>query len=294
MLVSIIIVNYNTFDITCSCIESVIACTFAVPYEIVLVDNASPAENPQKFKLRFPGIKLIRSPENGGFAKGNNIGIKEASGNILLLLNSDTLLTEDSIAIAAKHLNEHEEIGALSVRLVYPDGKFQHTARKFRSIRNELLDLMRPLLLMMPYRKRSELMLNQYFKGERDVWADWVSGAFLMFRRSALERLPGGQLDERFFMYGEDQLWCYQLRKIGLRNYYLSQTTVIHINNASTSSEKQKKLERMMLENELKIMEYRKGLGIYYYAFWALFSAKEKFRSIIKRLVLKLFKRNIR
>ena len=293
-LVSIIIINYNTFKITCDCIESVIQFTKQVSYEIILVDNASPDDNPDDFLVKFPGIRLIKSNENGGFAKGNNIGIKEASGDIILLLNSDTILTEDSVSIAAAHLQQHTDIGALSVRLIYPDGKLQHTARKFRSIRNELLDLIRPFLLMLPYKSRSALMLNQYFKGDYSTYCDWVSGAFMMFDKTLLSRLPGQILDERFFMYGEDQLWCYQFTQLGYRSYYLSDTTVIHILNASTEPAKQLLLTQKFIGLELNIMEYRKGKSLYYYLFSLILSVKEMSRLWIKMIVYKLFKFKIR
>ena len=294
MLVSVIIVNYNTFQITCDCIRSVIACTHGVPYEIVLVDNASPNDKPDDFLLQFHGIKLIKSPENGGFAKGNNLGIAAAKGDILLLLNSDTLLKEDSISMAAAQLEQKTDAGALTVRLTYPDGKLQHTARKFRSSRNELLDLVRPVLLLVPYKTRAQLMLNQYFRGDFDTCADWVSGAFMMIRRELLEKLPDQKLDERFFMYGEDQLWCYQFGQLGYKCFYYSNTTVIHINNASTSPAKQLQLMKKFLALELTIMEYRKGKTLYYYIFNLILTTKEMMRYYIKMAVLKLFKHRIR
>lgn len=294
-MVSVVIVNYNTFQITCDCIDSVIRYTKKVPCEVIVVDNASPKDDPDQFLVRFPSIKLIKSKENGGFAKGNNQGIQAAKGEIILLLNSDTVLTEDSISIAANHLSRHNDIGALTVRLVYPDGKLQHTARKFRTIRNELLDLVRPLLMLIPYKQRSELMLNQYFKGDRNTYADWVSGAFMMFHKAILDKLPGKKLDERFFMYGEDQLWCYQFTELGYRNYYLSETTVIHINNASTEPGKQLQLVTKFFDLEMQIMEYRKGgKTLYYHIYSAIYTAKEMMRYYIKVAVFKLFKHKMR
>ncbi len=294
MLVSIIIVNYNTFDVTCACIESVILHTKGVSYEIILVDNASPNENPDDFLQKFPSIRLIKSKENGGFAKGNNLGISVARGDIILLLNSDTQLTEDSISIAAQRLSETDDIGALSVRLVYTDGKLQHTGRKFRSIRNEILDLMRPFLKLMPYKRRSQLMMNQYFHGDYDTYTDWVSGAFMMFRSDILKALPESKLDERFFMYGEDQLWCYQFTQLGYRSYYLASTTVIHIHNASTAASDQIKLLKKLLQFELKIMEYRKGKGLYYFIFKIILTTKEMMRYYIKTITYSLFRHKIR
>lgn len=294
MKVSVIIVNYNTFRITCDCIASVIQHTRGVDYEIIVVDNASPKDDPDEFLLRFPTIKLIKSKENGGFAKGNNQGIAAATGDIILLLNSDTLLTEDSISLAAVTLAKQENTGALTVRLIYPDGKLQHTARKLRSIRNELLDLGRPLLKLLPYRKRANMMLNQYFNGDYNTRCDWVSGAFMMFRKSILSQLPGNKLDERFFMYGEDELWCMQFADLGYYNYYLSETTVIHIHAASTAPDKQLKLLKTFLELELYLIRYKKGNGLYYQIFKVIFTAKEMARYYVKHIALSVLGKKIR
>ena len=294
MLVSVIIVNYNTFNITCDAIESTIKYTKNVPYEIILVDNASPTDKPDDFLIKFPTITLIKSKENGGFAKGNNLGIRAAKGDIILLLNSDTILTEDSISMAALKLRELPDVSAIGCRLVYTDGKLQHTARAFRSVKNEILDLFRPFLMLLPYKKRVSLMYNQYFHGDYNTYCDWVIGAFMMFNTTLLDGLPEKKLDERFFMYGEDQLWCYQFFELGFRCYYLADTTVIHINNASTEASKQLKLLKKFLELELKIMQYRTGKNFNYYFFSFILTAKEMFRYYVKIGVYKLFKYKIR
>ena len=292
MLVSIILLNYNTFNYTCQCIDSIVKHTSGIDYEIVVVDNASTKDNPDIFVERYPFIMLVKSPENGGFAKGNNLGIAHAKGDIVLLLNNDTYLTENSIAKSLEYLGTKEKL--LAVKLVYENGRYQSNARKFRSIRNELLDLVRPVLYLLPYRKRAKLMLNQYFKGDFDTDCDWVSGAYMMFPKSALERLPGKKLDERFFMYGEDQLWCYQFREAGYKTGFLSSTTVVHIANASVEPAKQLQLLKLYISRELDIIAYRKGKGLYYFFFCLIFSFKEQMRYYIKVLAYNLFKYRIR
>jgi GT2 family glycosyltransferase len=293
-MVSIIIINYNTFQLTCDCIESVYRFTKNIAFEIVLVDNASPTDNPDDFLLKFPNILLIKSPDNGGFAKGNNLGIKHASGNILLLLNSDTILTEDSISIAADTLLKDKQIGAVGVKLIYPDGKLQPSARRFRSIKNEILDLLRPFLMLIPYRKRARMMLNQYFKGDFNTYCDWVSGAFIMFQASIMNELPEKKLDERFFMYGEDELWCYQFMELGYKNYYIADAAVIHLLNASVEPAKQLRLLKTYIDHEMIIMDYVHGKSWYYYCFRVLFVAKEMFRYYVKLLLAKLFNYQLR
>jgi GT2 family glycosyltransferase len=148
--------------------------------------------------------------------------------------------------------------------------------------------------MLLPYKKRASLMLNQYFHGDYNTFSDWVSGAFMMFRKTILDKLPGNKLDERFFMYGEDQLWCYQFTQLGYRSYYLAETTVIHIHNASTEPSKQLKLLKKFLALELKIMEYRKGRSLYYYVFSGILTAKEMLRYYIKITVFRIFNYRIR
>lgn len=293
MFVSIIIINYNTFDITCQCIESVIEHTVGIPYEIILVDNASPNDNPDNFLLRFPAIKLIKSEENIGFARGNNLGIFHAKGDIILLLNSDTILIEDCISPSALFLSVRPNVSAVSIHLTYEDGSYQRNARAFRSIRNEVLDLFRPILYLLPYKTRSSLMVNQYFKGDYDMKCDWVSGAYLMFHKKALSQLSGQKLDERFFMYGEDQLWCYQFRQAGFSSFFLSGYKAIHIANASTEPEKKLNLLKIMMDRELEIIRIRKS-RLYYYIFKPIFTSKELTRYYIKIAASMFFNKSIR
>ncbi len=295
MLVSVIIINYNTFSLTCQCIRSVLQFTKGVAYEIIVVDNASPADHADDFLVELPDITLVKSPVNGGFAKGNNIGIDAAKGDVILLLNSDAYLTEDAIAAAALKLNELPHCGALTVKLVYEDGRYQHNARRFRSIRNELLDLLRPLLYLMPYQPRARLMLNQYFHGDFDTDCDWVSGAFIMMRREHIRALPGGKLDERYFMYGEDQLWCYQFAQRGLTCHFVHDAKAVHIANASTHPEKVRALFYTGLRHEFDLICLRKGgKGAYYQVFRLIFGGKEYARHVIKGLIRKVLRKNIR
>ena len=288
MKVSVIIINYNTFALTCSCIDSVLVYTKGVDYEVILVDNASSECDPALFTQKFPSIQCIVNPENNGFAKGNNLGISHATGDIILLLNSDTYLTEDSISITANKFISDKQIGVACCRMVYPDGRLQYAARRFRSISWEILDLFRIVLKLLPYKKRAQLMLGKYFKNDFNTNCDWVSGAFFMFRKELLQQLPGHKLDERFFMYGEDHLWCWQIQQIGYSNKFFSDTTIVHINNGSTSIEKQLKLRQTMLAHELVIMKERKGDGIYYRLFALIYAAKENGRNAIKYFWMKM------
>ena len=284
-MVSVVIVNYNTFQITCDCIASVYRHTQDIVFEIVLVDNASVDVPAERFKELFPDIILVKSVENLGFAKGNNLGIAHSKGDCILLLNSDTYLEHDAISSAYCHYRSLTAPGVLGIKMLFPDGRPQYTARKFRSISWELRDIFRFTLYLLPYSQRAKLMLGRYFKADLDLEVDWLNGAFFMFSRNILEKLPGHILDERFFMYGEDHLWCWQIRSLGYHNYFYSGSSIVHINNASTDPSKRLRLLRIMFKNELEIMRYRKGSGLYYSFFVLLYGAKENFRILFKHLI---------
>lgn len=274
MLVSVVIVNYNTFALTCACIETVLRQTQSVAYEIIVVDNASTERPAADFKIAFPKIKLVACYENGGFAKGNNAGIAVAEGDLILLFNSDAFLEEDAIGKAADYLRSHPKLGVLTVRLRYPDGRVQHYARRYKALKYELLDLIRPLLYLLPYRRRAALMLNQYYKGDFDVLCDWVGGAFMLLRREALDSLPEGRLDERYFMYGEDQLWCMQLHSQGWQIGCFAGTEAIHLEGGSERRSKGKRWNGLLLKRELELYRLRWGTGLQYWTFTGVFTVK--------------------
>lgn len=294
MKVSVIIINYNTFALTRNCIRSVIEHTLAVECEIILVDNASTEDNPDKFLLEFPQIILIKSPRNGGFAYGNNLGIGRASGEYILLLNSDTVLFEDSISKSVSFMEGRNDIGVLGCRMVFENGEIQYSVRPFKSIGWELLNVFRFIPFLMPYKKRAKLMQGKYFRHDTNMECDWVGGAFFMMPRRVIDQLPGKKLDDRFFMYGEDQLWCEQIRELGYKIMFFAGTTIIHINSGSTKLANQLKARKLMMNHELEIMKLRKGKGFYYYMYRAIFVSKERFRNFIKSIFFRATGRLIR
>ena len=287
MDVSIIIINYNTFQLTSECIRSVIEFTKRISYEIILVDNASVECDAELFKEKFPNIILIKSQLNGGFTYGNNLGIDNASGDFILLLNSDTVLTTDSIADTVEYAKKNTNTGVVGCRMIFPDGSVQYTARRFRSIQWELLDLFRFIPMFIPYKKRAKLMLGKYFRHDENMACDWVNGAFFLFPKKILSQFPENKLDDRFFMYGEDHLWCAQIKKLGYNILFFAGTTIIHINSGSTQIEKQLDLRKTMMKHELEIMKWRKGSGLYFIIFSLVYKSKEGARNFIKKLVYK-------
>lgn len=143
MDVSVVIVNYNTYNLIVDCIKSVYQHTNGISFEIILVDNASREFPADDFKHQFPEAKLILSDKNLGFAGGNNLGIAQATGKYILLLNSDTYLKENSLLVTYRYMEEHPEAGVVSARLIYPNGKHQSVAQRFPSVKYQLAELLR-------------------------------------------------------------------------------------------------------------------------------------------------------
>ena len=278
--VSVVIVNYNTFEDTCNCIRSIYAHTKTVDFEIILVDNQSSNCDPHLFKEEFPHIKLIISPENGGFAKGNNYGIAEASGKYVLLLNPDTLLKNDAISILFQEMEKDTRLGISTCHLEYADGRMQPTCRKFRTISWEFLQLSQ-LFRLMPRKKREERMLHHYFPHDREMECDWVSGACMMIRKEAIQKLPEGKLSDIFFMYVEDALWCWQIKQLGYKVKFFPDGRIVHLEHKSLDKEKLKRLYTTINRHTLIFskMYYK---GVKWYIFAAIYLAKQKILNIFR------------
>ncbi len=230
---SIIIINYNTFDLTSRCISSVYENLKEDNFEIILVDNASVECNPDLFLEKFPTIHLIKSEANVGFSKGNNIGIKSAKYDTILLLNSDAFLTDSSTWEAVEYLQKNKNIAVITGQLQYPDGRVQHNCQSFPHVTKSIIEKLR-LHKLLSKKKRGAFLQGFYFDYTQKGHPDWVWGAYFMFRKEKLEKLPHQQLNDDFFMYGEDMLWCFEFRKLGYEVVYFPQIKIIHLLGGSS------------------------------------------------------------
>jgi len=220
-MISIIIINFNTFDLTCRCIESVVENTKGIEYEIILVDNASTECKPEFFTKRFQGITLVTSPVNLGFAGGNNLGIEQSKGDYILLLNSDTIFTENCLGFLSRKFETLKRPGFVGIKTFYPDGSLQFTCERLPSLKNQVYRFF--------FITRFFKLQRNYSILDRDFSPEAIWGSFLFFKKDLLFHLPGKKLDELFFMYHEDLLWCWQARKAGFKNYFVSGTSFIHV-----------------------------------------------------------------
>jgi GT2 family glycosyltransferase len=226
MELSIIILNYNTFELTCNCIRSIKEKTIGVRYELLLVDNASTERDASDFLLFFPEIILIKNDVNAGFAKGNNTGIAHASGEYILLLNSDTILKNNAILICKNFLEMHGNVGVVSGRLENPDGTAQHNCQRFPNAKYQFFELLR---LQKIFRRISgTILFGHFFNYQEVAYPDWVWGTFFMFKKTMLRLFPGQKLSENFFMYVEDMQWCREIRLHGYTVAFEPEARVMH------------------------------------------------------------------
>jgi len=226
--VSILIVNFNGGDTVLDCLNSVFVQTRGIEFEVLVVDNASMDESPDRIMQAFPAVNLIRNPDNRGFSRACNQALGASRGRLLLLLNGDTLLPGNAVKDMAAFLEEHRRAGIAGCMLLHRDGTYQKSAGRIRGIVNEW---------------RERRTRNGMERGSRGAWrheelfarnarsVDWVSGAFLMVRRSVMDRI--GMLDERMFLFFEDIDWCTRARKAGWQVLYNPQVRVIHLGGKS-------------------------------------------------------------
>lgn len=273
MQLSIIIINYNTFALTCKCIQSVYDKVTGLEYEIILVDNASVECDPQLFKEKFPGINLVVSETNTGFTGGNNLGVAHAKGAYLLLLNSDTEMINNAPKICVDHLLQHKDVGMVTCQLQYPDGRLQYNCRRFRTISWELLEIF-PFYKLLPKARREALMLHHYFDHKSQMDCDWVWGTFMLFPAAIIPQLPKKKLSDDFFMYCEDTLWCWEFGQLGYKIHFLPEAKVMHVHKGSANKEKLVQIRLTGIKNHAKFMK-KFYPDLRWYIFAAIYYTKQ-------------------
>jgi GT2 family glycosyltransferase len=224
LLLSIVIVNWNTRDLLRQCLESIYAGVAPISLEVIVVDNASMDGSADMVAEGFPGVNLIRSPGNLGFSAGNNLALKTVGGRYVMLLNPDAELLPDAVGVMVGFAEEHPEAGVVGPMLLNSDGSLQKNGRKFPGLLREILGLTRLYRLIWGYYDRKMGWGREDFNITAKV--DEVSGACMLVRKAAIDQTGG--LDERFFMYYEEVDWCLRMKKAGWETYYLPDAHVKH------------------------------------------------------------------
>ncbi|MEL6253421.1 MAG: glycosyltransferase [Bacteroidota bacterium] len=230
---SVIIVNYNVKHFLEQCLHSVLKASSKLSVEIFVVDNNSVDGSQQMLKEKFDDqITLIENTDNPGFSKANNQAIKRAKGEYVLLLNPDTIVEEETFLKCKDFMDQHPEGGALGVKMIDGQGKFLPESK--RALPTPWVSFYKifGLSSLFPRHKKFAKYHLGYLDKDENHEIEILSGAFMWMRKSALDKI--GYLDESFFMYGEDIDLSYRFILEGFKNYYLSDTQIVHYKGEST------------------------------------------------------------
>ena len=232
MDLSVIIVNYNVKYFLEQCLHSVIKACAGVDSEIIVVDNNSSDGSREFLEPLFPTVQFFWNDTNVGFAKANNRAVAFAKGRLVLFLNPDTIVAEDSLEKCLAFFIAHPEAGAIGVRMIDGAGRFlKESKRAFPSPLTSMFKMC-GLARLFP---RSSIFARYYLgqlSDQEDHEVDVLTGAFMMVGQTVLKET--GDFDEIFFMYGEDIDLSYRIQKAGYKNYYFAGTTIIHFKGEST------------------------------------------------------------
>ena len=274
MGLTVIVISFNTRDLTLACLRSVhegIAKARNEGCDVVVVDNVSTDDSVKAIAARFPDIRLIRSERNLGFAAANNRAAKESTAEYLLLLNPDTVVLDGAIDRLLAFAREHPRAGIWGGRTVFADRSLNPASCWGRQTPWSLVCTATGLSSLL---RGSSLFNPEGYGGwkrdcQREV--DIVSGCFLLIRRELWDQLGG--FDERFFVYGEDADLCLRARKLGYRPMITPEATIVHYGGASEKV-RADKLVRLLTAKTMLIRQHwspsRVGIGVRLLAAWPL------------------------
>lgn len=222
--ISVVTVNYNGWRDTCELIESLQKAVTRVSYEVIVVDNASRGDDVHILREKYPDIKVIESKVNLGFAGGNNLGIREAEGCYIFLLNNDTIVKEDGLDKLIDRLESNPLIGVVCPKIKFiehgnPIQFAGYTPLSKVTLRNSLIGF-------------DELDRGQYNEAHRSPYAH---GAAMMIKRDAIEK--AGLMPECYFLYYEELDWSERIKEAGYEIWYEPQCYIIHKESRSTGQE---------------------------------------------------------
>lgn len=229
---AVVIVSHNTREILGGCLASVAR---EAPAELVVADNGSTDGTLEMVARDFPGAMLDVDPRNPGYGAGANRGIRRTRSDFVLVLNSDTVLAPGALAALEDYFAAHPRAGLIGPRLVNADGTLQRSCHAFPS----------PLVTLLEYSWLGDVVARvpglrqRYafgFAHDRAVRVDWVTGAALALRRTALDAVGG--FDERYFMYFEEVDLARRLHAAGWETHFAPVTDVVHLGGASTAADR--------------------------------------------------------
>src|SRR5271154_6974878 len=230
--ISVVIVGWNARHYLELCLESLAAAPPRRSIEIFVVDNASSDGTAEMIEARFPYVKLIKSSENLGFSKGNNVAIRQCQGRYIALVNPDVIVFPGCLDALADFLDQNPKVGNVGPRVFNPDMSMQSTCRRFPTLWNNFCSATGLATKF----KNSRFFAGEhmfYFPHDRTLAVDVIVGCFSMIRRETFDEV--GLLDEDLFMYGDDVDWCRRAWKGGWQVSFLPGAEIVHYGGRTTA-----------------------------------------------------------
>jgi len=235
----IVILNWNTRALLRECLQSIFASRGTLAFQVCVVDNASVDGSADMVREEFPAALVIASPVNGGYAAGNNLGLRAlgfgagltGGPRFALLLNPDTVVPPDGLAQMVAYLEAHPGTGAAGPKLVLPNGELDLACRRSLAL-DAFIYRMVGLSWLFPRSRTFGKYNLTYLSPDVETEVGAVVGAFMLVRREAIAQ--AGLLDEGYFMYGEDLDWSFAIRRAGWDIRYNPAVTVLHVKRAAS------------------------------------------------------------
>lgn len=231
MQLSVVLLSYNTCDLTEQALHSVRAAIEGIEAEIFVVDNASHDGSADMVERSFPDVHLLRNTSNTGFAAGNNVALRQVQGRYVLLLNTDTIVRVDTFRHLVEFMDEHPEAGAAGCKILNPDGTLQLDSRRGFPTPLAAFCKMSGLSRFFPNHPTIARYNMTFLNPEECAEVDVLSGSCMLVRKEAMDEV--GLLDEDYFMYGEDIDWCYRIHRAGWKIFYTPSTEIVHFRGES-------------------------------------------------------------
>jgi GT2 family glycosyltransferase len=234
MQLSIIILNYNVRYFLELCVLSVQNAIQNIDAEIIVIDNNSQDDSCAMMKQRFPNLKLIENKENSGFPKGNNIGVSQAKGEYICILNPDTVVAEDTFTKVLAFAQKQNDLGIIGCKLIDGTGNFLPESK--RGTPTPFVAFTKITGLYKVFPKTFGKYYAQHLSENESGKVEILVGAFMLMKRDLYNEIGG--FDEHCFMYSDDIDLSYMALKKGKSNYYFHETSVIHYKGESTIKDK--------------------------------------------------------
>lgn len=243
--ITVTTVLYNSADTIEECFRSLQPSVENGFAEVIAVDNASPDDSAAIVSEKFPGVKLLKSETNLGFAGGCNLAWESAQGDYWFLFNPDAVISDEKIRKIVEWMDQRPEVGIASPDIIDDRDSSAFPGRRFPSIVLTLTEMSR-LHLLLPIKTRGDLMLGTYWNGGDQLNADWVPGTAMIVRRKLIEQI--GLLSDRLFIYGEDIEWCWRAKQAGWKVGVCSSVKIYHQGGTSA--------KRTWKTNEINLRMY--------------------------------------